>query len=639
MRNKFLFSALIAVSLCANAEKDPVLMTVNGKDVKLSEFEYMYQKNNKQQIEKESLNDYVDRFVVYKLKVADAEAAGLDTTKSFINELEGHKRELMRPYLNNNKYAIPYAQEAYERMKKNLTVSHIMMPLGETIQEKATIKARLDSIRTCVLNGEDFGELAKKYSSDTYSANKNGELGGMWVGRYPYAFEDAAYKTPVGQVSEVVETPYGFHLIKVTEEHATQGKFQVAHIVKFYPREADEAAKNVVNAKMDSIYNVIKNGGDFAAIAKVESEDGRTGKNGGELGWFGVDQLVKHIEKAMLETPVGSCSAPVYAEYGVHLIKVMDHKPMGSYSEMEEELLSMVNKEERGDIITNKKISDLKAEYGFKVNDKFESAVEALMGETGYDSLFVAKFNNASDLVVFTYKGGTVYVPELSKRWSYKLKMTNDKAMRYVMDNVNRVAKETVLAYEKEDLVNKYPEYANLLNEYREGILLFEISNSNVWDKAGKDKEGLEKFFNENKAKYTTWTAPKFKGLIVYSLNDSVENAVKEYAKTVGHDTLTTALHKKFRRDIKIERHLTAKGENQYVDELIFLGDKAVADNKYTKYYVLEGKLIDQPEEAADVRGQVTTDYQNLLEKAWIKDLRNKYKVKINKKVLKMVKE
>ena len=267
MRNKFLISALFVSALCTSANEDPILMTINNKNVKLSEFEYMYHKNNKQQIEKESLNDYIDRFVVYKMKVAAAEDAALDTTRAFINELNGHKNELMRPYLDNNKHSEPYAREAYERMKKNLDVSHIMLPLDP--KSKTTI----DSIRICLVGGEDFGTLARKYSTDRYSAEKGGELGGLWVGRYPYAFENVAYNTPVGQFSDVVETQFGYHIIKVNREYPTIGKYRVAHIVKFYPRNASESDKETIVKAMDSLYNVLNSGADFAKVALAESQD------------------------------------------------------------------------------------------------------------------------------------------------------------------------------------------------------------------------------------------------------------------------------------------------------------------------------------------------------------------------------
>lgn len=634
MRNKLFLSALVAFSMNANATEDPILMTVNGKDVKLSEFEYMYHKNNKQQIEKESLENYVDRFVVYKLKVAEAEATGLDTLSSFVKEFNGHKAELIKPYLNSEKYTEPFAKEAYERMKKNLYVSHIMMPpLPEN-------ESKMDSIRNCVLSGEDFGELAKKYSSDHYSAEKGGDLGLMWVGKYPYEFEDASYRTSVGKVSDVVKTAFGYHLIKVTGENYITGKYRVAHIVKTYKRkfnEIDSTNINAVNSSVDSVYNLLKNGADFAEIAKEFSDDKRSGNNGGELGWFGAGQLVKAIEDKMIITPVGEISEPSKAEYGVHIVKVLEYKPLGDYEDVKDDILAIVNRDDRSDVIQNMKIEDLKKELGYNENLKFESEIETLLSKNGFDSVFVTTMQS-SKIPVFSYKGGEVLVSDIAKTWSPKLHLGVEQGRNYVRKSVDNVINETLLNYEKDNLANKYPEYANLLNEYKEGLLLFEISNKKVWDKSSSDKEGLENYFNKNKTKYTVWEQPKFKGLIVFSLNDSIENEVKEYMKSLGGDTVATALHKKFRRNIKIERHLTSKGDNRFVDELVFNGEKAEPDKKYKNYFILEGKLIEQPEEAADVRGQVTTDYQNYLEKQWIKDLKSKYKVKINKKVLKLVK-
>lgn len=637
MRNKIVLGVMLATSLLANA-KDPVLMTINGNEIKLSEFEYLYNKNNKQQLEKESLNDYVERFVDYKLKVYDAEKEGLDTLASFKNEFEGYKKDLMRPYLENNSYSKPFAKEAYERMKKNLEVSHIMLPQGFTEEENAQNKARIDSIRNCVLKGEDFGALAKQFSTDTQSAMNNGKLGNMWVGLYPYSFENAAYNTKIGEISPVVETQYGYHIIKVTGEHPTCGKYHVAHLIKYYNR-GDIFANIAIDAEMDSIYNVLNNGGDFAAVAKKESDDTRSAKNGGELGWFGVDQLLDHLNEAMLNTPVGSVSQPIKAEYGVHIIKVLAHKPLESYEEKEAELIAMVNRDERAKMINNERISSLKKEFKYKYNTKADKLIrEMLVKNNGYDSAFVNSFKEAN-ILIFTYVGGKVNSLQIAEKLNVSKTLDVEAAVKYISEVVDQVSKDSMFDFEKVNLENKYPEYVNLLNEYREGMLLFEISNRKVWDKAGKDESELDKIFEENKSKYQTWIAPKFKGVIIYSVNDSIENEVKNYAATLGGDTILTSLHKKFRRDIRIEKHLTAQGENAFVDELIFNGKKADQDKKYTTYFVYEGKLIDQPEEANDVRGQVTTDYQAKLEKEWIDDLRVNSKVSINKKVLKSVKE
>ena len=510
-----------------------------------------------------------------------------------------------------------------------------MLPLGMTDEENAQNKARIDSIRNCVLKGEDFGTLAKKYSSDTNSANNNGSIGNLWVGMYPYSFENAAYNTKIGDVSPVVETHYGYHIIKVTGEHPTNGKYHVAHIIKFY----NQFGNATVDAQMDSIYNVLQNGADFAVVAKTESDDTRTSKNGGELGWYGVDQLLDHLNEAMLNTPVGSISKPIKAQYGVHIIKVLAHKPLESYEEKEAELIAMVNRDERGLLINNLKLNDLKKEFKYDENKKaFEEVQLMLDKNNGYDSTFVETFKN-SKIKFFSYVGGTVTAKEVAEKLSPKRKIEKAPALAYIKDEVEKMAKVCLTECEKNDLVNKYPEYANLLNEYREGMLLFEISNRRVWDKAGKDEENLKKLFEDNKAKYSTWTAPKFKGVLIYSVNDSVENAVKEYAKTLGGDTILTAIHKKFRRDVRIEKHLSAKGDNAFVDELVFSSGKAKKDKKYANCFVFEGKVIEQPEEYTDVKGAVTTDYQNILEKEWIDELKAKSKVSIKKKVLKSVKE
>lgn len=627
MRNKFLIGALIATGLTMSADNNPVLMTINGEDVKLSEFEYMYHKNNKQQLEKESLDKYVDRFVVYKLKVAEAKAEGLDTLASFVKEYNGYKRELMRPYLENNAHALPYAKEAYERMKKNMEIQHITMYPG------AENKVKMDSIYNCLKNGDDFETLAAKYSNA-----KAGTIN-LSVGQAPYPVENAAYTTPIGEFSNVVESQNGLHIVKVVGEHATKGTYQLAYILKSYPHLGGETVKDSINAKADSIYNALQSGADFAKLAKVESDDKRTGNAGGEIGWYGIDQLIPIFNDAMLNTPVGTVAAPISTEHGVFIIKVLAHKPLASYEELEKQLLSQINRDERAQIIETMKINSLKQEYNYQIDSNFERDVKSMLAKNGYDSTFVADFEK-SNINVFTYKGGTVRTSALMKHLSKRIVLDAERGYGYINNAIESVAKKTLLAYEKEDLVNKYPEYANLLTEYRDGILMFEINNRNVWEKATKDQKGLDKYFAKNKKKYSTWKAPKFKGLIVYSVNDSVENAVKEYAKTLGGDTLATSLHKKFRKKIRIEKHLTAQEDNNaVVNELVFGGEKAPRDSKYPTFFMLKGKVINQPEEAADVKGQVTSDYQKQLEKEWVKKLKSKYKVKINKNVLKLVKE
>ena len=193
MKIKLMIGALIGGVCLAFAAKDPVLMTINGKDIHLSEFEYLYKKNNQQQVEKETLDQYVDRFVTYKQKVADAEAEGVDTLKSFLAEYNGYKEGMVKDFLEDTTVNVRLEKEAYERMKTNVDLDHIMLPLGKDAKENKEILARLDSIRTCVIKGEDWGELAKKFSIDPAVTHNAGHYGYTASGIYPYGWEMVAY--------------------------------------------------------------------------------------------------------------------------------------------------------------------------------------------------------------------------------------------------------------------------------------------------------------------------------------------------------------------------------------------------------------------------------------------------------------
>lgn len=277
MRKKILigmmaFATLLPISM--TAKNDPVVMTVNGKDVKLSEFEYLYNKNKQQQLEKQTFDKYVDMFVVYKLKVADAEAAGIDTTNAFINEFRRYRNDLANPYLEDETVEDKLAHEAYDRMKEDVEVSHIMYHLADP-KTNSLSKPRefMDSIRNCILNGQDFAELAAKYSIDPSAKRNGGNMGYIKSGLTPYAFEYAAYNTPVGEISEVVESPYGLHLVKPTAKRASRGEVLVEHIMKLFPREATNAQKLELKQRIDSIYTLVKSGADFEEIAKKESDE------------------------------------------------------------------------------------------------------------------------------------------------------------------------------------------------------------------------------------------------------------------------------------------------------------------------------------------------------------------------------
>ncbi len=639
MKKKLLLLTMAASAVIAFAAKDPVLMTINGKDVKLSEFEYLYHKNNAQQLQKESLEQYVDRFVVYKLKVADAEAAGLDTLESFKKELEGYRRDIVAPFLQDTTVIEELEKEAYQRTLHTVEASHIMRPLGNGIFGGVKESMFMDSLYTALKNGADFEEAALKYSVDRTVQRNKGNQGFVIAGRFPITFEEAAFATPVGEISKPFPTQYGYHIVKTLSDKETKGTVLVEHILKLYKDKGDSAKVKAKEA-IYSIYERVKNGEDFEAIAKAESEDPGSAKDGGKLPWFGFGRMVKPFEDVSFSLANGEISEPFETPYGYHIVKKLDSKPNPSFEEIKDRLHQTIMMDERSERPRQAKIEQLKKECNFKMNPGFEKYIDETLNAYGsYDSIYVTDVLGKSNVTFCTFDNVTIPVSRFSTRLTTREKSDIVPAKYYIMQRAGVFGGEELMRYYQNALIEKNPDFMNLLNEYHDGNLLFEISNRKVWEGASKDTEGLENYFNQHRADFN-WDTPHFKGIILKAKNDSVMNLVKaDIAQWAEADSLTSKLFNKYHSDIKMERMLVAKGENPLVDYLLFGGAKPEqVDKKYTTAMVLEGGIKNQPEAAGDVLGQVTSAYQDELEKKWVEELKAKYPVVINKKVLKKVK-
>lgn len=631
---------LTATILTATAKNDdPVLMTIDKKPVTLSEFEYLYHKNNSQQIQQQSLDEYVDMFVTYKLKVADAEAAGIDTTASFLKEFNGYRDELARPYLRDNSVEEQLFNEAYARMAENVDVSHIMLPLGMNPHEADSLKAKLDSIRTEIINGASFEEMALEYSIDPAKKRNMGRMGYISANRYPYTFEKAAYETAVGDISPVTETPFGYHIIKVHARRPDRGKVLVQHILKLLPRDGNPEKAAAQKAAIDSIYQAVKNGADFSETAKRESEDPGSARQGGMLPWFGAGEMIPVFENKSFSMADGEISEPIASSFGYHIIHRIDSKGIEPIEEARKQIVKSFGNDDRGQMAEKAKLEALKKEFNsHMVESTLDVVRKAMEANEGYDSVIVRQFANSQLPIV---KAGKVTRPlsEAIKNMPVTVKVKTGEGMGILKGVAERLLNLATFDNEKNLLESKYPEFRNLVNEYRDGMLLFEISNRNVWEKSSKDKEGIEEYFKKNRTKYL-WDDRKYKGFVIFSTNDSINNEVKQFlqANKPEADSVARVLRKEFGRNVKVDRVIAAKGENPVVDHIAFFGDKPETDKKWPCYTDYNGRVISVPEEAADVRGPVTSDYQAQLEKEWIAEMKAKYPVKINQKVLKKVK-
>lgn len=551
--------ALCAITAGAKSDKsDPTVMTIAGKRVPLSEFSYLYHKNASQQAEPVALDRYVDMFVDYKLKVADAEAAGIDTTEAFRKEFDGYRREIAAPYMTDRELVDSLRNVALSHYTDMIDVSHIMLP-------PATPDATVDSIYNLLITGADFADLASRMSIDRSSAAKGGRMGWITAGRFPYTFEDAAWDTPVGTFSHPVRTPMGRHIVKVNGRRCHPGQVHVRHILKM-TRNLDSAAVSIKRAEIDSIAALLASGADFAAIAAAETDDPSGRSNGGDLPWFGPGEMVPEFETAAFVLEPGAVSGVIESPFGFHIIKCEDRR------------------------------AGIPAEEA-------AARTDAMMARDGRAAL------------------GT-------KRWFDNFLAVNTK----LASAPDSAVTEAALA----NLAATNPDYRNLLNEYRDGMLLFEISNREVWGRAATDTDAVNTWFDANRERYSYNGTPRYKGFVIVAQDDSIADAAFRLLtfSTVKPDEYSEFLRNELGNGVRIERVLAAKGENPVIDCIVWGATTPAASGQWTAWRAFGGRVIDAPETAADTAGAAVADYQAELEATWLKRLRGTYPVKINRKAL-----
>ncbi|WP_321518336.1 peptidylprolyl isomerase [uncultured Bacteroides sp.] len=637
MKREIILFAGLAFGACAfSQQKDEVLMKINNKNITRSEFEYIYNKNNSNnELDKKSLEEYVNLFVNFKLKVAAAESEGVDTTKAFRDEFLGYRQQLAKSYLTDDSVDQANALVIYNRLKENLETSHILFRCKPDATPGDSLDAynKAERARQRILSGESFEKVAREVSEDSSVKQNGGNLGYFTALQMVSPFEDAAYSLKTGEVSKPVRTDFGYHIIKVTNRRPDMGKVQVAHIFKSLLQDVTKEQENRATMQMDSIYKALQNGADFAALAKNFSDDKGTASRGGELPWIGFRQTVKEFENVVFSLNKGEISNPFRSPSGLHIVKLIDRKPIESFEEKKEEIIRRMNRQGRGNKGVEAFVEKLKTEYKFSYNDKGVNEIKSLMKniQAGKDSLTSAhSLNLSGDL--FTLNG-TNYPVKGFIIWAMTQHGTAEKQLKDYTNNF-------ILNYENGQLEQKYPEFGHLMQEYRDGILLFDVSNRKVWDKASKDEKGLAAFFQENSSSYK-WDSPRFKGVIAHCKDKKTAKAVKKLTKNNSEEEWATVIRKAFNNDsvslVKVEKGLFAKGSNKYVDKLKFKSGNPEPLKDYPVTIVLGKMLKGGPESYKDVRGPVTADYQNYLEADWIKELREKYKVEINQQILKTV--
>ena len=637
--------ALLALSANTfDQSTDPVMMTINGKPVLKSEFEYIYNKNNSNNsLDKKTLEEYVDLFVNFKLKVEEAKTQGIDTTKSFITELAGYRSQLTKPYLTDSKVDDATLREAYDRSKEDVDVSHILIRIPQNATPADTLKAwnDINAIWKRVQK-EDFAKVAKEKSQDQSAEQNSGHISWISAFRTVYPFETVAYNTPVGSISKPVRTAFGYHVLKVHARRNSLGEVLVAHIMIFTSK-GEDAVNKKAKISIDSIYQRIKAGDDFGTLASKHSMDKGSSVKNGELPWFGTGRMVPEFETAAFALKnKGDYSEPIQSSYGWHILKLIDRKGLASYDELKADLERKIKRDERANRGQQAFLAKSRTDNNYQVDAaKLNEFYKAATSHKISDSIFITEVAKL-DKPLLSFAGKKYSQTDFAKY--LKKNNSSDKtiASEVINEKLDAFVDAELLTYEDTQLEKKYDDFRNLMQEYHDGILLFEVSNREVWDKASKDTKGLEKYFKAHKDTYNKWDKPHYKGRVILCKDKETFDAAQKIVKKSAPDSIEKYLRVRLNdsiQHVKVEKGLYVPGDNKVVDNQFFKTKDTYVPTKEYPFAFIVGKPISKPEDYSDVRGSVTADYQEFLEKEWIKMLRAKYPVKVNDDILKTVKK
>ncbi len=637
---------LLILSMTISAQDSPVIMTIDGQSVTKQEFESIYKKNNKDaSVSKEALDEYVELFINFKLKVREAERLQMDTVPQFINELKGYRKQLARPYLVDNQMTEDLIREAYDRMNEEVDASHILINISPDATPADTAKAyaKIKGIKEEIARGKKtFDQAAIEYSDDPSARQNKGRLGYFTSLQMVYPFETAAYTTPIGEVSKIVRTQFGYHILTVHDKRAARGEVLVSHIMIKSAADDSEVIQAKAKQTIDDIYEEVKNGADFGKLALQHSADKSSSRKNGELPWFGPGKMVKEFEDVSFGLANnGDFSEPFQTRYGWHIVKRIDQRDIEDFDSMKKSLKQRINKDVRSQMSTTSFVSKVKKEYGFKENRKNLEPVHAIADSTLLRGAWKQP-ESTKEMNKWLFKiGETEYSQyDFTNYLRASQGRTPETSVRkYVDDKYDTFLTMSVLDYEDARLEGKYPEFKALMKEYRDGILLFELTDDMVWSKAVKDTVGLKAYYEDHKDDFMY--GQRLDGTIYRAKDEAIADQVKKLLKKGKTNMeIEQAVNIDSQLDLTIQTDIYEIKEDQITG--MIAKEDGVSDNHMVddRVVFMDVKEILEPSHKPfdKIKGLVTAAYQNQLEKEWIEELRARYTVELDRDVLYSVK-
>ncbi|WP_162127327.1 peptidylprolyl isomerase [Flavobacterium phycosphaerae] len=644
------FGLLVALTYNGFAQNNTkeVLFTINEKSYYTDEFARVYKKNLdlvKDESQKD-LNQYLELFIGYKLKVNKAYKLGLQNNPQYQSELKSYRTQLAKNYFNDTKITQELIEEGYNRLQKEIKASHILILVDENAAPADTLKAykKIEDIYKRALAGEDFANLATQYSEDPSAKENKGSLGYFSAFRMVYPFESAAYNTQKGKISKIIRTRFGYHIIKVDDIRNNRGEVTVAHIMILNPKPEDadqDKAKNTIN----DIYKKIQQGEKFEDLAKQFSEDKSSSSKGGVLNKFGSGQLSsEEFENvAFALTQPNEVSKPFQSQFGWHIVKLIEKNPIKTMDEMKGELESKIGKDDRSKKIVASLNEKLRKKYTYKKDAKQYALVSKLVTDAFYDAKWTipanAKDFTAPLLTINDKKiDGKTFLEFVEKQQKTS---PNVKPISKLVDALyEKFLDEQLKAYYDDNLENEFPDFANVMEEYRDGLLLFDLMEKEIWDRSKTDTIGLQKFYNDHKMEHM-WKKRVQATIISSTKMEEIKKALAMLKKKAEPQDIKTKLNVGNVVNVMTNSGTFEEGNDAMPKGMkyevgiseIFKEGEYYFVTKVDKVLPAEVKTFDE------CKGKIVNDYQQYLEQRWVDDLKQEYTVKTNKEVFEHVKK
>ncbi len=648
IRKLLTYSVVLLITLNLNAQESEILLKVNDREVSADEFKWLYLKNNSGE-QYTDIDRYVDLYIRLRLKVEAAEEAGINTRASFKSELEGYRKQLAKNYLTDQEVIDKLLDRAYEKYKTEIHALHILIECPADASPADTLNAynRALNIRQRIRLGEPFESVAKGASDDPSVNINGGNLGYFTVFQTPLPFENAVYEMKPGELSEPIRTSSGFHIVKVQDRRPNQGRIKVAHIMKATPPGSTEEARLRAKNQIDSLYTVLKNGADFDMLAKNNSDDRMTAPNGGELPWFGCGEMIHEFSVAAFRLlRDNEFTEPVKTVYGWHIIKRLDKQPMPGYEEARKYLQSRLSNSYLQSVSRNAFADKLKKEYNYELNsDALEWFYSIADSAFRYGENYSIAGRIPRD-ILYSFASEECSMPDFARFIGENGSRAPENNSEIFINTLLEIkVYNHLIDYENSILEDKYPAFHYLMNEFYDGMLLFEISDSLIWKRSENDSSGLMQYYNTRKDEFVEKAEARAR---IYKISEKAgrrntrrilkairrNHDSKNYYREImdvavsGRDTL-----------VKITEGSWQKGENVILDNIRW--SRGLSQQQKNNGIILADILSIKKEsykDFEDVRGKILPGYQEYLEEKWIAELRDKYKVYVNRELMEKLK-